>query len=63
MLSAKDTLTGLPMRNTFRTWYLTKHGWKIDSNICLFLLDIDKFKTINDTYGHKAGDNALKTSL
>ena len=33
MLSAKDTLTGLPMRNTFRTWFLTKHGWKIDSNI------------------------------
>ncbi len=59
-LSARDTLTGLPGRNAFRTWYLMNRSWKKDEDICLFILDIDKFKRINDVYGHAAGDKALK---
>lgn len=32
-----------------------------DSKIALFFIDLDKFKDVNDTYGHKIGDEMLKT--
>lgn len=30
-----------------------------DENICLVMMDIDDFKNVNDTYGHKEGDNVI----
>lgn len=33
---------------------------RIDSDLCLMILDIDLFKNINDTFGHETGDYALK---
>lgn len=60
MKTSKDPLTGLSGRNAFKTWYLMNCSWNKELKMCLFLLDIDKFKTINDVYGHASGDNALK---
>lgn len=57
-----DVLTGLLNRSKLEE-YLSKaildfNENTIPSAICL--IDIDHFKTINDTYGHDTGDNVLK---
>lgn len=58
-LSRKDSLTGLNNRRTFfdlATKRTTQKGLGV-----LLLLDADWFKSINDTYGHGAGDQCLKS--
>lgn len=62
-LAMTDTLTGLANRNQFEKSYhqmvsLAKREEKL---IALFALDLDKFKPINDDYGHAAGDIILKS--
>lgn len=55
-----DPLTRLNNRKqlvySFEQW---KHGHEEDSNLYLLLIDANKFKGINDTYGHIEGDAAL----
>ncbi len=56
-----DTLTGLPNRRFIDTIFIPKVQQSSDAFIPLsiVLMDIDKFKNINDTYGHDVGDKAL----
>lgn len=50
-----DALTGVYNRSI-----LQKIDRKHESNICLAIIDIDDFKSINDQYGHEMGDSIIK---
>jgi diguanylate cyclase (GGDEF)-like protein/PAS domain S-box-containing protein len=61
-LALTDGLTGLANRRSFdealsREW---KRTLREGSQISLLLLDIDRFKQFNDTYGHQFGDDCLR---
>jgi len=64
-LSFEDNLTGLLNRRAFERDYLmiyTLRGRESSKQTAaLLILDIDKFKSINDTYGHDIGDIVLIT--
>ncbi len=58
-----DTLTRLPNRELFKdrlNTALQKTKSK-SSPVAVFFLDLDKFKHVNDTMGHEAGDTLLRT--
>jgi diguanylate cyclase (GGDEF)-like protein/PAS domain S-box-containing protein len=59
--SLTDDLTGLHNRRGFFTLgqQTLKIAKRLHDNVCLLYLDIDSLKAINDTWGHKAGDQAL----
>jgi two-component system, cell cycle response regulator len=61
-LSLTDPLTGLPNRRAIEAWAnreisgATRHGFPF----WVVMVDLDHFKTVNDKYGHEAGDVVLK---
>lgn len=59
----QDGLTKIPNRPAYDYKLKEEYArWKrFDHPVSLLVWDIDKFKGINDTYGHQAGDNILKS--
>lgn len=57
-----DELTGLPNRTLFydRLAQLLELSRRQKNKFTLFMIDLDKFKQVNDTMGHHAGDELLK---
>ncbi|MGF1742694.1 EAL domain-containing protein [Vibrio profundum] len=61
-LAQYDSLTGLLNRGSFlsRVSEALERSKRNNSNIAVFFIDMDKFKQINDTLGHAAGDELLQ---
>ena len=56
-----DALTGLNNRRRANTFLLDSVSQASESNpIYFFIIDMNRFKAINDTYGHLEGDHALQ---
>lgn len=57
-----DSLTGLPNREAYEeTAAREVQRWqRYDRPLCLAVCDIDLFKSVNDSYGHSAGDEVLR---
>ncbi|WP_220782380.1 GGDEF domain-containing protein, partial [Shewanella sairae] len=54
-----DALTGLYNRRYFLTFLEQQQSLGQNTQMCLAIIDIDHFKTVNDTYGHDIGDEVL----
>jgi diguanylate cyclase (GGDEF)-like protein len=61
-LSLTDELTGLPNRRAIEQWATKQLSGAVRHNFpfWVILADLDEFKSINDAFGHDAGDAVLK---
>ncbi|WP_052865026.1 putative bifunctional diguanylate cyclase/phosphodiesterase [Streptomyces niger] len=57
----RDPLTGLPNRQWLleRTWSALDDAERVGARAALVLIDLDRFRSVNDTLGHLAGDRLL----
>jgi diguanylate cyclase (GGDEF)-like protein len=62
-LATRDSLTGLLRRAVFEERLATEseRSLRDQNKFSVLLIDIDNFKKVNDTYGHPAGDQVLRT--
>jgi diguanylate cyclase (GGDEF)-like protein len=60
-LLLRDELTGLPNRRGFTTLseQALKLAMRMERDVLMIFIDVDRLKYINDTFGHLAGDRAL----
>ncbi len=61
-LAHHDVLTGLPNRTQLHdliAWHLD-HSQRAGDPIAVMCIDLDRFKAVNDTHGHQAGDRLLQ---
>lgn len=58
-----DTLTGLANRELIHelTYHALANAGRRRKSVALLFIDLDKFKDVNDTRGHRAGDIVLRT--
>ncbi len=61
-LAYHDALTGLPNRRLLQDRLLQAmaHADRATHKVAILLLDLDDFKEVNDTFGHRIGDAALQ---
>lgn len=61
-LAYHDALTGLPNRRLLedRLEQALAHATRAGAKVAVLLIDLDRFKEVNDTFGHRIGDLALQ---
>lgn len=64
LLARTDQLTGLSNRREFITFgeQEIKRAIRFSHPLSVMMLDLDHFKRVNDTFGHAAGDEVIKTT-
>jgi diguanylate cyclase (GGDEF)-like protein len=62
LISLTDGLTEIENRRSLEMHLheMWQHSMRLHEPIALIICDIDKFKSVNDNYGHQAGDSVLK---